>query len=71
MTVALSAVALVAVGGFLSFSIGSGLFQTRVEQILQESKRASVDVQNTFSSSGATDVVSLQVLVNAVVPSLE
>lgn len=71
ITVALSAVALVAVGGFLSFSIGNGLFQTRVEQILQESKRDSVEVQNTFSSSGATDAVSLQVLVNAVVPNLE
>ena len=66
-----SAIALIAVGGFLSFSIGSGLFQTRVEQILQESKRASVDVQNTFSSSGATDSVGLQVLVNSVVPNLE
>lgn len=71
LTVAFSAVALVAVGGFLSFSIGNGLFQTRVDQILQESKRASIEVQNTFSSSGATDVVSLQVLVNAVVPNLE
>jgi two-component system sensor histidine kinase MtrB len=71
MTVALSAVALVAVGGFLSISIGNGLFQTRVQQILQESRRAAVDVQNTFNSSGATDVVSLQVLVNSVVPNLE
>ncbi|MEN9992584.1 MAG: hypothetical protein RLY83_154 [Actinomycetota bacterium] len=71
LTVAFSAIALVAVGGFLSFSIGNGLFQTRVEQILQESKRAAADVQNTFSSTGATDAVSLQVLVNAVVPNLE
>lgn len=71
MTVAFSAAALVAVGGFLSISIGNGLYQTRVEQILQESKRAAVEVQNTFNSSGATDVVSLQVLVNSVVPNLE
>lgn len=71
LTVAFSGIALIAVGGFLSFSIGNGLFQTRVEQILQESKRASVEVQNTFSSTGATDAVSLQVLVNAVVPNLE
>ena len=71
LTVAFSAIALVAVGGFLSFSIGNGLFQTRVEQILQESKRAAAEVQNTFSSTGATDAVSLQVLVNAVVPNLE
>lgn len=63
--------ALVAVGGFLSFSIGNGLFQTRVDQILQESKRASLEVQNTFNSSGASDAVGLQLLVNAVVPNLE
>lgn len=71
LTVAFSGMALVAVGGFLSFSIGNGLFQTRVEQILQESKRDAIEIQNTFSSTGATDAVSLQVLVNAVVPNLE
>lgn len=71
LTVSFSAIALVVVGGFLSFTIGNGLFQTRIDQILQESKRASVEVQNTFNSSGATDVLSLQTLVNAVVPNLE
>ena len=71
LTVALSAAALVAVGGFLSFSIGNGLFQTRVDQILQESKRAASEVQSIFNSSGNTDVVSLQSLVNTVVPNLE
>ena len=71
ITVAFSAAALVAVGGFLSFSIGSGLFQTRVEQILQESKQATSEVQKTFSATGNTDVVSLQTLVNEIVPNLE
>lgn len=71
LTMAFSAIALVTVGGFLSYSIGNGLFQTRVDQILQESKRASLDVQNTFSSAGASDAVALQVLVNSVVPNLE
>ena len=71
LTVGFSLVALIAVGGFLSYSIGNGLFQTRIEQILQESKRASAEVQNTFSASGTTDVVGLQTLVNAVVPNLE
>jgi two-component system sensor histidine kinase MtrB len=71
LTVGFSLVALIAVGGFLSYSIGNGLFQTRIEQILQESKRASAEVQNTFSASGTTDAVGLQTLVNAVVPNLE
>lgn len=70
-TVTLSAFALIAVGGFLSFSIGAGLFQTRVDQILQESKQATAEVQKTFNASGNTDVVGLQTLVNEVIPNLE
>lgn len=71
LTVALSAAALVAVGGFLSLTIGNGLFQTRVEQVLQESKQASAEVQKTFTATGNTDVVALQTLVNEVIPNLE
>ena len=71
MTVVLSSLALVTVGGFLSYSIGSGLYETRVQQILQESKRAAAEVQNTFSGAGNTDTVALQALVNTVVPNLE
>lgn len=71
ITVALSAAALLAVGGFLSLSIGNGLFRTRVEQILQESKLATADVQKTFSATGNTDAVALQALVNKIIPNLE
>jgi two-component system, OmpR family, sensor histidine kinase MtrB len=70
-TVVLSAMSLIAVGGFLSYSIGNGLFQTRIEQILRESQQASSEVQKTFSASGNTDSVSLQTLVNEVIPNLE
>lgn len=71
MTVVLSALALVTVGGFLSYSIGNGLYETRIQQILQESKRAAAEVQNTLSGAGNTDTVALQGLVNTVVPNLE
>lgn len=70
-TVALSAVALIILGGFLSFGIGNGLFQTRVQEVLQESERAVNEVQGTFSASSATDEVALQTLMNSVVPKLE
>lgn len=70
-TVALSGFALILVGGFLSYSIGNGLYSTRVEQILLESERASVDVQNTFAASNVTDEFGLQSLMNAVIPNLE
>ena len=70
-TVVLSGIALLVVGGFLSYSIGNGLYQTRVNQILQESERGVIEVQNTFSASTVTDEISLQTLLNSVVPSLE
>ncbi len=71
ITIVLSGIALIAVGGFLAYSIGSGLYTTRQQQILGESERAVIDVQNTFSASGAADEVSLQTLMNSVVPDLE
>jgi two-component system sensor histidine kinase MtrB len=70
-TVVLSGIALTIVGGFLSYSIGNGLFSTRLNQVLAESERAAVDVQNTFSASSVTDEISLQTLMNSVVPNLE
>lgn len=70
-TVLLSAIALTVVGGFLSYSIGNGLYQTRLTQILAESERGVIEVQNTFSATTVTDEIALQSLLNSVVPSLE
>ena len=70
-TVGFSAVALVLLGGFLSYSIGTGLFNTRLNQVLGESERAIVEVQNTLSATTVTDEITLQRLVNAVVPNIE
>jgi two-component system sensor histidine kinase MtrB len=70
-TVGFSAVALVLLGGFLSYSIGTGLFNTRLNQVLGESERAFIEVQNTFSAATASDEIALQTLVNSVVPNLE
>lgn len=67
----MSTVALVSVGGFLSYSIGAGLFETRQQQILAEAERAVVEVQNTFTASTSTDTATLQGLMNTVVPNLE
>ena len=70
-TLLFSTVSLVAVGGFLSYSIGAGLFNTRVNQILSEASRASADVQNTFVSASVSNQSALQTLMNQVVPGLE
>ena len=70
-TVALSSVLLIALGGFLSYSIGNGLFEARLNQVLAESEVAVLDVQNTFAASSVTDEIALQTLMNSVVPKLE
>lgn len=70
-TVALSSVLLVALGGFLSFSIGNGLFEAKLEQALAESEAAVLDVQNTFAAASVSDEIALQTLMNSIVPKLE
>ena len=70
-TVLLSTISLLALGGFLSFSIGNGLFNTRLQQVLDESERATIEVENTFAASNFADEVGLQTLMNSVVPSVE
>ncbi|MFM5904809.1 MAG: MtrAB system histidine kinase MtrB [Micrococcales bacterium] len=70
-TILLSGFALIALGGFLSFSIGNGLYQTRLNQVLAESERSVVQVQNTFAAANVSDEVALQSVMNSVVPSLE
>ncbi|MCX8529551.1 MAG: MtrAB system histidine kinase MtrB [Rhodoluna sp.] len=70
-TLIMSTVALVSVGGFLSYSISAGLFETRQQQIMSEAARAVVEVQNTFTASTSTDTATLQGLMNTVVPNLE
>ena len=70
-TVVLSGLSLLIIGGFLSYSIGNGLYNTRLTQLLNESSKSVVEVQNSFSASTVTDEVSLQTLLNSVVPKLE
>jgi two-component system sensor histidine kinase MtrB len=64
-------VLLVALGGFLSYSIGSGLFEAKLGQALAESEAAVLDVQNTFAAASVSDEIALQTLMNSVVPKLE
>ena len=71
LTLFFTAIALLVLGGFLSYTIDSGLYSTRLEQVLSESRRAAIDVQNTFSASSVSDEVALQSMMNQVVPDFE
>ena len=70
-SIVLTTIASAILGGFLSFGIGNGLYNTRVQQILTESERSVIDLQNTFSASSATSEVALQTLLNSLIPRLE
>ncbi len=71
LTILFTSIALLVLGGFLSYTIDNGLYSTRLEQVLAESRRAAIDVQNTFSASSVNDEVSLQSMMNQVVPNFE
>ncbi|MCS5734935.1 MtrAB system histidine kinase MtrB [Herbiconiux daphne] len=58
ITVALSAIAVVATGTYMSVSIGNDLFQSRLNQVLVESKNAATAAQTIFDSSDASGEAS-------------
>ncbi len=70
-TVFLSALSLITLGGFLSYSLANGFYQNRLDQVLSETERAVSSVQGTVAAAAVTDETTLQTLINAVVPSLE
>ncbi|MCF8529636.1 MAG: HAMP domain-containing histidine kinase [Aquiluna sp.] len=70
-TMVLSGLALVTLGGFLSYSLANSFYQNRLEQVLDETERAVSSVQNTIAAASLTDETALQTLINSVVPSLE
>ncbi|MGA1835515.1 MtrAB system histidine kinase MtrB [Herbiconiux sp. 11R-BC] len=58
ITVVLSAIAVVATGTYMSISIGNDLFQSRLQQVLVESKNAATSAQTIFDSSDPTNGAS-------------
>lgn len=64
-SMALSGVAIILVGVYMSFSISNDLFASRLDQVLGESQRAQVAAQRIFDSSDATDRSSVQSVMNA------
>lgn len=65
-TMAVGLAALVAVGAYVGERTQQGLFQGRVEQLLEESARSTRQAQETFSSSTATTGVDVRHLLEDV-----
>ncbi len=65
ITVLLSGLAIVVVGVYMSASIGNDLFQSRLNQVLLDSNRATTAAQGILDSSDASDRVEVQALLGS------
>jgi two-component system, OmpR family, sensor histidine kinase MtrB len=70
-TVSLTLIALITLGGFLSYALADGLYRARLNQVLEETTRAVGSVKTTIAAAALSDETSLQTLLNSVVPNLE
>jgi two-component system, OmpR family, sensor histidine kinase MtrB len=70
ITVLLSGLAIVMVGVYMSASIGNDLFQSRLNQVLLDSNRATTAAQGILDSSDASDRVQIQALLGSAQTSI-
>lgn len=68
-TMAIGLVALALVGGYVSARMADGLFNARLEQVLQESARSTQQAQATLDASTATSGTDVQRLLGDVAKS--
>ncbi len=62
VTVLLSAIAMLGTGTYMTYSIGNGLYDARVEQLTEQSARATELAQTTFDTTTASDDSALSLL---------
>ncbi len=60
ITVILSAIAVTAIGGFMSYSVGGNLFSSRVQQLLRISQLANDAAQDRFTQAEETTTPDLE-----------
>ncbi|MCU1432590.1 MAG: integral rane sensor signal transduction histidine kinase [Actinotalea sp.] len=69
LVVGIAAVAVL--GGYVSNRIGVGLFETRKDQLLEESARSTQEAQGTFDAAAISTGADISSLFNALVPALQ
>ena len=67
ITLLLSAFAMVGTGTYLTYTIGNGLFDARLQQVEEQSSRATQLAQSTFDTTTASDDSALGLLQLAVI----
>jgi two-component system sensor histidine kinase MtrB len=70
ITLALSGLAILVIGLYISFSVASNLFQDQRERALEASNNATAAAQSILDSSDATDRASLQALMGSALETI-
>ncbi|WP_173921934.1 MtrAB system histidine kinase MtrB [Agromyces sp. Marseille-P2726] len=70
ITLALSGLAILVIGLYISFSVASNLFQAQRERVLEASNSATAAAQSILDSSDATDRASLQALMGSAIETV-
>jgi two-component system sensor histidine kinase MtrB len=71
ITLALSGLAILVIGLYISFSVASNLFKTQLDQVLGSSNNATAAAQRLLNSSDATDRAAMQSLMDSTVKSVQ
>ncbi|MFD6054842.1 MtrAB system histidine kinase MtrB [Agromyces sp. NPDC060279] len=67
ITLALSGLAILVIGLYISFSVASNLFKTQLDQVLASSNNATAAAQRILSPSDASDQAAMQSLMDSTV----
>ena len=71
ITLALSSLAILVIGAYISFSVASNIFQQQIDRVLEASNNATVAAQRILDSSDAADRASLQSLMSSTVRTVQ
>ena len=70
-TLALSGLAILVIGLYISFSVASNLFQAQRESVLEASNNATAAAQSILDSSDAADRASLRLLIDSAARTIQ
>ncbi|MGX5695868.1 MtrAB system histidine kinase MtrB [Agromyces soli] len=71
ITLALSGLAILVIGLYISFSVASSLFKTQLDQVLASSNSATAAAQRILNASDASDAPAMQNLMDQTVKSVQ
>jgi two-component system, OmpR family, sensor histidine kinase MtrB len=71
ITLLLTGVAILLTGMYMAFSIGNDLYQSRLDQALKDSSRATTVAQNTLNAADVTDSDTVKTLLDSALTTVQ